>query len=222
MAILNSVQRNILQGFGKIPDSGRFYLTGGTALAYFYLKHRRSRDLDFFTSFEEIILPFSRRLEDTFRENRMTVERQRGTHSFVEFFVRGEEETTIVQLAQDAPFRFEPTKEFQEFPGLQVDSLVDIASNKLLALFGRAALRDFVDLYFLIKEGGFSQKDLIEKAKKKDPGFELYWLGVALEQIKTFKQDSPEIEMLLKPVRFQILLDFFSGWRNEISGTLRS
>jgi len=54
-----------------------------------------------------------------------------------------------------------------------VDSLVDIASNKLLALFGRATLRDFIDIYFLIKKGFFTGEELIEKAKKKDPGFDL-------------------------------------------------
>lgn len=29
--------------------TGRFYLTGGTALAAYYLKHRYSEDLDFFS-----------------------------------------------------------------------------------------------------------------------------------------------------------------------------
>ena len=32
----------------------------------------------------------------------------------------------------------------------------DIASNKLLALFGRATLRDFVDVYFLTQKKYFS------------------------------------------------------------------
>ena len=32
----------------------RFYLTGGSALAAFYLNHRVSKDLDFFSEKEEI------------------------------------------------------------------------------------------------------------------------------------------------------------------------
>lgn len=32
----------------------RFYLTGGTALAEFYLKHRLSEDLDLFTQDQEV------------------------------------------------------------------------------------------------------------------------------------------------------------------------
>jgi len=32
----------------------RFYLTGGTALSEFYLKHRLSEDIDLFTKEEEV------------------------------------------------------------------------------------------------------------------------------------------------------------------------
>ena len=32
----------------------RFYLTGGTALSEFYLQHRFSHDIDFFTEKEEV------------------------------------------------------------------------------------------------------------------------------------------------------------------------
>jgi len=34
-----------------------FYLTGGTALAEFYLAHRKSFDLDIFTTEKGIIIP---------------------------------------------------------------------------------------------------------------------------------------------------------------------
>jgi predicted nucleotidyltransferase component of viral defense system len=33
--------------FSELPESEMFYLTGGTALAEFYLAHRKSYDLDF-------------------------------------------------------------------------------------------------------------------------------------------------------------------------------
>ena len=47
--ILDKAQREILEVFSRFPDADRFYLTGGTALAEFYLGHRRSFDLDLFT-----------------------------------------------------------------------------------------------------------------------------------------------------------------------------
>lgn len=217
MEIITPLQEVILKSFGQAVDSNHFYLTGGTALAYFYLKHRRSNDLDFFTAIEKIVDPFSRNLEKVLRDEGMTVERRRGVQSFIELFVGRKDQNTIIQLAQDAAFRFEATREFPSYPKLKVDSLRDIASNKLLALFGRAALRDFIDLYFLVREAGFGREDLMEMSAKKDPGFDLYWLGVAFERIKTFDKDSPEMLMLIKQVKFQELFNFFEEWRKIVA-----
>ena len=220
MEIISKVQKEILGIFSKVSDSEHFYLTGGTALACFYLKHRKSNDLDFFTNSQELLLPFSRRLEEMLKTKKMDIQRQRAFHSFVELLVKREEESTIIHLAEDAPFRLEQTKEFPEYPGLKVDSLVDIAANKLLALFSRATLRDFIDVYFLVKKAKFTSEDLMDKAKIKDPGFDLYWLGVALERINTFKESSPEILLLVEPVDFKELLTFFTQWREKIAKKL--
>jgi predicted nucleotidyltransferase component of viral defense system len=57
--IITDLQREILIIFSEIPDSKMFYLTGGTALAEFYLGHRRSFDLDIFTTEKGLIIPFS-------------------------------------------------------------------------------------------------------------------------------------------------------------------
>ena len=69
MQIINKVQKAILNLFGQVSESDSFYFTGGTALAEFYLNHRRSNDLDFFTATEEIIVPFSQRLEEILKAN---------------------------------------------------------------------------------------------------------------------------------------------------------
>ena len=222
MEILSPIQKFILQSFSPVEDSDQFYLTGGSALAYFYLKHRKSNDLDFFTEIQEIVIPFSQSLGERLKVQGLSVERQRGVHTFVELLVKQGAEATIVQLAQDAAFRFDTPREFPEFPGLRVDSLVDIASNKLLALFGRALLRDFIDVYFLVGEAGFSREDLIAMSMKKDPGFDFYWLGVAFERIKSFDKDSPEMLMPVKEVKFQELLNFFEDWRKAISQKFNS
>ncbi len=149
--------------------------------------------------------------------HKMQTRRQRGIHSFVEILVEKGEESTIVHLAQDAPFRLDKVKEFPEYPKLKIDSLVDIASNKLLALFGRATLRDFIDIYLLVKKQRFTPEQLMSKAKEKDPGFDLYWLGVAFERINTFKDDSLEMLLLTEPVNFNEVLDLFNQWRRKIT-----
>jgi len=40
----------------------------------------------------------------------------------------------------------------------------------------------------LITENHFTKKKLLELAKEKDPGFELYWLGIVFERINLFFQ----------------------------------
>lgn len=217
MEIINKAQETILTRFGDIADSKEFYLTGGTALSLFYLKHRKSNDLDFFTNNPELILPFSYNLEEGLKKINCATQRQRGLHSFVEIVVTKNKDSTVIHLAQDAPYRIEPFKQFPEYPKLNVDSLIDIAANKLLALFGRATLRDFIDVYFLINKKYVDSQEMVSNAKQKDPGFDLYWLGVALERINTFKDDSPEMLLLLEPVDFREMLAFFSEWREKIT-----
>jgi len=220
LEIINKVQKEILSQFGDIADSKEFYLTGGTALSLFYLRHRKSNDLDFFTNNPELIIPFSYNLEDGLKKRGYYTQRQRGFHSFVEIIVDKDKESTVIHLAQDAPYRLEAVKQFPAYPNINVDSLSDIASNKLLALFGRATLRDFIDVYFLIKKKHFNTEELISSAKKKDPGFDLYWLGVALERINTSKDDSAEMLLLLERLDFNDMVIFFNQWREKIAREL--
>ena len=50
--ILNHFQQTVLALFKKTPLAKKYYLSGGTALAEFYLHHRKSEDLDFFSKSE--------------------------------------------------------------------------------------------------------------------------------------------------------------------------
>ncbi len=56
--ILTATQLRMLKTIGREPlFTEKFYLTGGTALAGFYLHHRYSEDLDFFSMEEVDTLP---------------------------------------------------------------------------------------------------------------------------------------------------------------------
>lgn len=215
MEVLTDIQKKIFSHLKDIPEIDAFYLTGGTALSRFYLGHRKSDDLDFFTSEEELIQPFSLKIEEVLKKGGFNVERKRGFRSFVELAVSVNSESTIIHLALDSPYRLDPVILAEEFPGLKIDSLRDIAANKVLALFSRATLRDFVDVFFLIKEK-FEKKDVILMAQKKDPGFDLYWLATAFERVHEFSVDSPEMLLLFKQCSLEALSAFFDDWRREI------
>jgi hypothetical protein len=104
--ILSDFQKAFLRLFASLPDQERFYLTGGTALAEYYLGHRLSYDLDLFTSEADLILPFSYRVEQAGQAAGMNVVVVRRFASFVEFQVSQGEANLKVDVALDSPFRF--------------------------------------------------------------------------------------------------------------------
>jgi hypothetical protein len=192
--IIGSLQRGILRALSHVPDVQHFYLTGGTALAEFYLGHRKSFDLDLFTSEKNLVLPFGRLVEDTLkREYALTVVRRFET--FAEFEVRLADESTRLQVAYDSPARFEDPIESDT--GIRINDYRDIITDKLLAFFGRAEPRDAVDLFFILQREDFWK--LTELAAQKEPGFDLYWLAAALHKTAEFPDEVERwpVEMVL-------------------------
>jgi len=49
MEILSDLQKRVIKYIGRTKLNKYFFLTGGSALAHYYLKHRYSDDLIFFT-----------------------------------------------------------------------------------------------------------------------------------------------------------------------------
>ncbi|MBE0478414.1 hypothetical protein IBX65_04755 [Candidatus Aerophobetes bacterium] len=191
MSILESkgtlapIQRNLLMEFGKISEASFFYLTGGTALAEFYIGHRRSYDLDLFTTEKGLILSFTRVVEEMLHKGQYFLKVIRRFESFVEYEVSKEEESAVLHFAYDSPFRFEEPQP-SKF-GVKINDYKDLIVDKLLTFFGRWKHRDAIDLYFILRTEPI--ETLIEMAKQKDPGFDLYWLCAALREVSDFPDE---------------------------------
>lgn len=193
--IITGLQKKILSVFSKLPDSEHFYLTGGTALTDFFLGHRRSFDLDLFTTEQKLILPFSRVFEETLKkEFCLSVVRRFASFAEIEISAGGEQ--TKIQLSYDSPFRFE--KPVDSDLAVKVNDYKDLIVDKLLAFFGRTEPRDAVDLFFILQTENIGK--LVKSAQEKDPGFDMYWFAIALEKTRSFP-DSIEkwpVEMLIE------------------------
>ncbi|OFW55354.1 MAG: hypothetical protein A2V52_04840 [Actinobacteria bacterium RBG_19FT_COMBO_54_7] len=215
--VVTDLQKQILHAFSQLADSGHFYLTGGTALAGFYLAHRKSFDLDLFTAERGLVLPFSRVFENELQA-KLEVKTVRRLESFVEYEIRGEGEETKVQLAYDSPFRF--GSPLASDLGIMVNDCKDLIVDKLLALFGRAEPRDAIDLFFILEEEDIWE--LARSAQTKDPGFDLYWLAIALRKVRDYPDDISgwPVEMIkeVDPVQ---LKDQFLRLSEEIMGRIR-
>ncbi len=215
--LLTPLQRRALAVFSSLPDQDRFYLTGGTALAEFYLGHRLSLDLDLFTGEADLVLPFSYRLETASRQEGLDIAVTRRFASLVELLVTAAGETLRVDLALDSPFQFEPPA-LSEF-GVRINSFTDLQADKVLAYYGRAEPRDAADLYFLLQQA--SKESLLTLAGRKDSGFDLYWFAVALNRSSAFPD-----ELERWPVRMVAGLDprdlkqAFHAWAMQLMAPL--
>jgi hypothetical protein len=183
--LLTPIQKVFLAIFAGISDQAQFYLAGGTALSEYYLGHRLSFDLDFFTSEEALILPISYQIQALSPEHDLQVSVTRRFATFVELLLSQGQEHLRVDLALDSPFRFEPPLPTEA--GIWVNDLRDLQADKLLAYYGRAEPRDAVDLYFILRQ--VSLDDLMALAAQKDPGFDLYWFAVALNRATEFPDE---------------------------------
>jgi hypothetical protein len=115
--------------------------------------------------------------------------------TFVEFECSVAGEAVRIQLAYDSPFRFQPPVETDL--SIRVNDYDDLIVDKLLAFFGRVEPRDAVDLFFILAHEDIWE--LAERAARKDPGFDLYWLAVGFEKATALPDDIMRypLEMIL-------------------------
>ncbi len=143
-----------------------FYFTGGTALAEFYLQHRLSEDIDLFTEKEEVnqsvIESFLKKISPKLSIVEIKKNQFLGLFSYLLIFKDGK------KLKVD--FNYYPFLRIDEgknFKNLKVDSLYDIAVNKVQTMLTRTRSRDFIDLYFIMKTFDYSLRQLIKDSKVK-------------------------------------------------------
>jgi len=165
------IQKKVLNLFSKSPLKDIFYWTGGTLLSVIYLHHRQSRDLDFFSNqvftYNQII-GFVRSLK---KRLKLTKIEEKKIFDRWEFFLQDKDELRIEFVFYDHP-KLRLRKKWQ---GILVDSLDDIAANKVMALFDRSDPKDLVDLYFILIKKNYKVKTLLKFAEKK--------FGVKLEEV---------------------------------------
>ena len=198
--ILTDTQKLFLELLGKQPFSQKFYLSGGTALAAFYIPYRFSEDLDFFSE-EEIqtdeIVAFLKSIRRKIGFESFDFNTSFNRNLFFLHFPKG-----ILKLE----FTYYPFTQINAAKmeyGVKIDSIEDIAVNKLFTIYQAPRSRDFMDLYMIMKKYHFDLSDLIKKAKIKfDWNVDLLKLGSQFIQVRKLK-DYPKLTKLLKEKDWQ-------------------
>jgi len=173
--LLTPLKKAFLDEFFQQAIGQEFFLTGGTALAAFYLQHRYSEDIDLFTLNETALYEASRSLPTLAANLGAVYEERPRTPSFQQAFIRTPTEQIKIDFVRDVGTQF---GEHLHQGAIVIDSELNIAVNKITAIFGRTTPKDFVDLYFLLKKG-YDLNQLMQMAKEKDLGFtEFYFAGM--------------------------------------------
>lgn len=178
-------------------------------MSLFYLNHRYSEDLDFFseTSFGDEIVnnlvdEISSKIGVSYRFTQIE-----NTKMFQ--FVKEEKLTIKVDFAYFPYLRLRKEEVYQ---GVEIDSLLDIATNKLLTIVQRKNVKDFVDLFYLFDK--FTIWDLLLAVEKKF-GREIDLILLAANFLLI--EDFDYLPKMILPLQLSILKQFFTRKAKEIT-----
>ncbi len=154
LATIEPKTLDLLKSLQALPLFANTRLVGGTALAL-QLGHRKSIDIDLFGSIEDI--------PELFKEECSSIgAMQLGTFSknFKIFWINGIKVDTV-----NYPYKW--IDECVIIDGVRLASKQDIAAMKISAIINRGTKKDFIDLYYLLRE--FSLHQILQLYMTKYP-----------------------------------------------------
>ena len=153
----------VLEKIMQVDDT--FYLTGGTALGRYYLKHRYSDDLDLFVNRKNDFKKITNKIISQLHNHFSKIVIAFLSEDFARIFIINEECRLKIEFVNDVLFHTGEIQSANFFH--RIDSWENILSNKICAL-SRDEAKDVVDLIFLSKKYNFTWETMINYARKKD------------------------------------------------------
>ncbi len=159
----------------ELPALNSFRIVGGTAVAL-QLGHRKSVDIDFFTSEKVDKEKIRRVLEGAFPDSKFDTS---------EDAITSEIQGVKVELFDDwsTPFLEKPVVE----DGLRMASLNDLAALKLDTIIGRREKKDYIDLHVLFKS--LTASEVLKQFKLYNPQASEKSVMFALEEVKAAREN---------------------------------
>jgi len=205
-APITGFQVEVANLFFALPEAASFLLAGGLALLAQGMSVRPTEDMDAFTSNPDDVQRASAAFQVAARSRGWGVEVMRTSETFVRLQVEGSEQI-LVDLALDSPPGL-PSMMSVLGPTFAPDEL---AARKLLALFGRALPRDFVDVYRVSQTR--STASLLRHAQTLDPGFDTDQLVIAIGQLARYA----DAQLPIHADEVSMLREFFAQWAEGLA-----
>jgi hypothetical protein len=204
---LTEHQIEVARAFFELDTSKGFVVSGGAALLALGLSTRPTQDLDIFTSPPINDVKTAMRSFKKSAESRgWDVEIIVAEDTFCRFTVSIDGDVVLVDLAVDSALGNEPTMSILG-PTMPAD---EVAARKVLALFDRAAARDFVDVYQLSQV--FDKDDLLRRAAEIDLGFNIEVFAEMLNAHRRFV-DTDFYDDVSAATRMR---EFFDEWHRAL------
>lgn len=203
--MLSALQQKVARLLRGLPEAENFVLAGGAALIVHGDVDRLTRDLDFFTVDPDAVDGLLRAFDAEVSKAGLALIKEQVAHGFARLVVSDGTDQTGVDLASDARlFPPEPSH-----LGL-VLSTEELAVDKVLAVFGRAEARDFIDLAAL--EPRFGLAHLCELAERKDGGFQRSVLAQMLDRFDRLDRDEFDVD----DTTFASIVGSVRKWRTDL------
>lgn len=207
------IQKTVFDSFIKDDLHKDFYFTGGTALKVFYFNHRESEDLDFFSEDDfdtDQAVKFMQKTASQLKAKlRSTVIEK------VRIFELVDDKNNLIIKVDFAQYPYQRLKKSRVIEDIEIDSLEDIGANKLHTILQRTQVKDFVDLYFLLKK--YTLWDLLHFSQKKfNLEIDLIWLSAGLLKANSFEN----LPKMLVPLDLLELQEFYKNLAKKLGGSV--
>jgi hypothetical protein len=200
-------QIEVARLFFSLPAAASFLLAGGAALLAQGLTSRPTQDLDLFTRRAGDVAKARDAFEQVAASRGWRVERVRQDDDFCRLLVHGPEDL-LVDLALEAPPRLPATVSVLG----PTFALEELAGRKVLALFDRAAARDFADVFQLSER--YDRPTLFRLAHAQDAGVEPDVLAEMIGYLDRYT----DADIPVDGAHVSDLRRFFAEWAQTLRG----
>lgn len=201
-SVLSPEQDKLLGLFARSPLSKQFYFGGASALSAVYFQHRTSQDLDFFCP-EEFTPRRLASFEAALKRLKFKFSRDRRLPVYIYHVTAPGGATTRVDFSY---FPYDRIDRGTRWRGIDVDSILDMAVNKIHAIASRFEDKDLVDLYFLLTLR--PKLDLMDLIKKVPLKFDARVTPMTLAEKLMRAEEIKLMPTLIHPVRISVIREF--------------
>ena len=205
--MLTPLQEQVAAIVASLAEAESFALAGGAALIARGDVQRQTRDLDFFGLTPDDVDRLVPAVDRALQKAGLVVRRIQENPGFARLIVESDDDRTELDLAADA--RLFPAEPGEPAPML---SGQELAVDKVLAVFGRAEARDFVDLAAV--EARYGLDRLFELAAEKDRGFTPEMFAAMAGQFSRLRPD----EFGIAAGQYEQLKRKVIGWQELARG----